>query len=193
MVVVDDLARHDDVIKWKHFPRYWPFLQVIHRNIPHKGQWRGALMFSLICTWINGSLSNRKAGDLRRHRAHYDVSVLKWPVMKCFFSAKSAQNMSQLSIEVALSLDILSAQCLTNTPLSKGVYRHPWLDHMLKRKCYCFRNFRHCLRHCLRCMSKWELTEILSLAAPKVVKMANDIFFVTGCAHHQRCQYDSFL
>ena len=43
---------HDDVIKWKHFPRYWPFVRGIHRspvNSPHKGQWRGALMFSLMC------------------------------------------------------------------------------------------------------------------------------------------------
>ena len=47
---------HDDVIKWNHFPRYWPFVRGIHRspvNSPHKGQWRGALMFSLICAWIN--------------------------------------------------------------------------------------------------------------------------------------------
>ena len=39
---------HDNVIKWKHFPRYWPFVRGIHRspvNSPHKGQWRGALMF----------------------------------------------------------------------------------------------------------------------------------------------------
>ena len=41
------------------------------------GQWRGALMFSLICTWINGCVINRKAGDLRRHRAHYDVIVIE--------------------------------------------------------------------------------------------------------------------
>ena len=43
-------VHHDDVIKWKHFPRYWPFVRGIHRspvNSPHKGQWRGALMFSL--------------------------------------------------------------------------------------------------------------------------------------------------
>ena len=43
---------HDDVTKWKHFPRYWPFLRGIHRwpvNSPHNGQWRGALIFSLIC------------------------------------------------------------------------------------------------------------------------------------------------
>ena len=43
----------------------------------HKGQWRGALKFSLICTWINGWVNNRGAGDLRRHRAHYDVIVIK--------------------------------------------------------------------------------------------------------------------
>ena len=46
---------HDDVIKRKHFPRYWPFVRGIHRspvNSPHKGQWRGALMLSLICAWI---------------------------------------------------------------------------------------------------------------------------------------------
>ena len=47
---------HDDVIKWKHDRRYWPFVRGIHRspvNSPHKSQWRGALMFSLICAWIN--------------------------------------------------------------------------------------------------------------------------------------------
>ena len=33
-------------------------------------------MFSLICTWINGWVNTRDAGDLRRHRAHYDVIVM---------------------------------------------------------------------------------------------------------------------
>ena len=70
---------HDDVIKWKHFPRYWPFVREIHRspvNSPHKVQRRGALMFSLICARINGWVNNREAGDLRRHRAHYDVTIM---------------------------------------------------------------------------------------------------------------------
>ena len=70
---------HDDVIKWKHFPRYWPFVRGIHRwsvNSPHKGQWRGALMISFICAWINTWVNNRMAGDLRRHRAHYGVIVM---------------------------------------------------------------------------------------------------------------------
>ena len=70
---------HDYVIKWKHFLRYWPFVRGIHRspvNSPHKGQWRGALIFSLICAWIYGWVNNCKAGDLRRHHAHYDVTVM---------------------------------------------------------------------------------------------------------------------
>ena len=45
-------------------------------NSPHKGQGRGALMFSLICAWINDWVNNREAGDLRRHRNHYDVNVI---------------------------------------------------------------------------------------------------------------------
>ena len=66
--------QHDDVIKWKHFPRKWPFVWGIHRspvNSPHKGQWRGDLMFPLICVLINGWENNREAGDLRRCRAHW--------------------------------------------------------------------------------------------------------------------------
>ena len=70
---------HDDVIKWKYFPCYWPFVRGIHRspvNSPHKGQWRGALVFSFICASINGWVHNRDAGDLIRHRANYDVTVM---------------------------------------------------------------------------------------------------------------------
>ena len=74
---------HDDVIKWKHFPRYWPFVRGLV-NSPHKGQWRGPLMFSLICACMNRWVNNRQAGDLRHHCAHYDVTVMTrekpWPV-----------------------------------------------------------------------------------------------------------------
>ena len=73
------LLVHDDVIKWKQFPRYWPFVRGIHRspvNSPHKGQWRRPLMFSFICARINGWVNNREAGDLRRHPTHWDVIVM---------------------------------------------------------------------------------------------------------------------
>ena len=56
-----------------------PFLRGIHRspvNSPHKGQWRRALMFSLICVWINVWVNNCEAGDLRRFNAHYDITVM---------------------------------------------------------------------------------------------------------------------
>ena len=48
---------HDDVIKWKHFSALLALCAGNHRsqmNSSHKGQWRRALMFSLICSWING-------------------------------------------------------------------------------------------------------------------------------------------
>ena len=61
------------------FPRYRPFVRGLHRspvNSPHKGQWRGALLFSLICPWINDWVNKCETGDLRRHRAHCDVTVM---------------------------------------------------------------------------------------------------------------------
>ena len=51
---------------------------------PHKGQWRGALMFSLICVWINSWVNNGEAGDLRRYHAHYDVTIMKFIIIITF-------------------------------------------------------------------------------------------------------------
>ena len=79
---------HDDVIKWNHFPCYWPFAQRIHQspvNSLHKGQWRRALMFSLICVSINDWVNNHEAGDLRRYHAHYDVTVMLHGIMRDLF------------------------------------------------------------------------------------------------------------
>ena len=75
---------HDGVMKWKHFPRYWPFLRGIHQspvNSPQKGRWRGALVLSFIFTWINAWVNNRETGDLRRHCAHYDAIVM---ILHCY-------------------------------------------------------------------------------------------------------------
>ena len=60
--------------------RVTAFVRGIHRspvNPPHKDQWRGALMFSLMCVWINGWVNIREAGDLRRHCVHCDVTVMR--------------------------------------------------------------------------------------------------------------------
>ena len=61
------------------FPRYCPFVTEIQRSPvdpSHKDQCRRAMMFPLICAWTNGWANSRDAGDLRRHRGHYDVTVL---------------------------------------------------------------------------------------------------------------------
>ena len=92
-----NLTHHVDVIKWNHFQRYWPFVRGIHRspvNSPHKGQWPRALMFSLICTRINGWVKNGEAGDLRRRRAHYDVIVMLL-VWMCFCHSFAAKPLSK--------------------------------------------------------------------------------------------------
>ena len=60
---------HDDVIIWKHFPLYWPFVRGIHRspvNSSHKGQWRGALSFDV---FFDLGLNERLSNGLRHHRA----------------------------------------------------------------------------------------------------------------------------
>ena len=83
------------------FQRYWLFVRGIHRfpvNSPHKGQWRGALMFSLICVWINGWVNNGEARDLRRYRAHYGVTVM-WKL----YSYNNELNVTALITDVNAS------------------------------------------------------------------------------------------
>ena len=92
---------HDDVIKWKHFPRNWPFVLGIHRspvNSPHKGQWRWALMFSLICVWISGWVNICEAGDLRRYCAHNDVFV-----MCCALNSEMNRLIRETPIHISIS------------------------------------------------------------------------------------------
>ena len=69
---------HDDVIKWNHFPRYWPFVSGIHRSrwIPRTKASDAELWCFLWSAWINDWVNTREAGDLRRHRGHYDVNVM---------------------------------------------------------------------------------------------------------------------
>ena len=71
------VPQYDDVMKWKHFPRCFPFVREIHQspvNFPYKGQKRGVLMFSLICICTNGWVNNLNVDDNRR--SHYDATVM---------------------------------------------------------------------------------------------------------------------
>ena len=66
------------------------------RWIPRKGHWHGALMFSLICVWINGWVNNREAGDWRRYRAHYDVTLCLNDQMFCRFKSFNKRTKSSI-------------------------------------------------------------------------------------------------
>ena len=75
---------YDNVMKWKHFPRCRSFLKGNHWSLvysPHKGQWHGPLMYSLIYAWTNAWVNNREASDLRRHCAHYDVTEMSFAIL----------------------------------------------------------------------------------------------------------------
>ena len=59
-------------------------------EFPHKGQWRTALVFSLIRAWINGWVNNGEAGDLKCHRANCDVIVMNhvhvvWNILEYYW------------------------------------------------------------------------------------------------------------
>ena len=72
---------HDDVIIWKELPHYWPFVRGItgHRWIPlTKASGAELWCFLWSAPWINGCVNNRDVGNLRRHRAHYDVIVMMY-------------------------------------------------------------------------------------------------------------------
>ena len=101
----------DDIIKWKHSPLYWPFVWAVHRwpvKSPYKGQWRRALVFSLLCDWINGWVNNGEAGDLRRHRAHYDVTVMyfQWGILHVIVSVLN-NNISFNSLYMGMQFFVI--------------------------------------------------------------------------------------
>ena len=101
---------HDDVIKWKHFQRYRPFVWGIHRspvNSMHKCQWRWALMLSLIGAQINGWVNRREAGDLRCHHNHYVVTVM-WldPMLYSGYYVHLAPNFLRISVKWATKDDM---------------------------------------------------------------------------------------
>ena len=79
----------------------WPFMREIHRPLvisQHKGQWRGALMSSLICASINGWVNNGEAGDLRCHRTHYDVTVMAYHVQMSTGNTSGSMGKAQVTL-----------------------------------------------------------------------------------------------
>ena len=114
-------------------------------NAPHKGQWRGALMFSLICVWINDWANNREAGDLRRYRGHYDDNVMSpgIGVIKTIQFCNSFQLTTVFTrglfwpsgIVACVCLHLYVCVCLSITSLSVWqqvcLCKTPWLRSLL--------------------------------------------------------------
>ena len=98
----------------------------IHRslmNSPHKDQWRGGLMFYLICTWTNGWVNARNAGDLIGHRAHYDVTAMDWHL--------NDHHISKLKYHKALTSLALQGKDL---PILHNWYHNCWWHNALGRQ-----------------------------------------------------------
>ena len=121
-------------LRWRHQMEIFSALLAlcvgIHQspvNSPHKGQWRGALMFSLICTWTNDWVNNRNAGDLRRHRAHYDVTVMlelemvgqKWgTTCDCHISNRPVSQIPQRTCPISYSASFYNRNLCTFVRIS---------------------------------------------------------------------------
>ena len=106
-IFLTDASSHIARSWWRHqMETFSALLALCAGNSPHEGKWHGALMFSLICTLINRWVNNREAGDLRRHRAHYDVTVMSWFCIIFFDGIQNGQP------DVATSRGILRVNSL---------------------------------------------------------------------------------
>ena len=131
---------------WRHqmeiFSALLDLCAGIHRspvNSLHKGQWRGALIFSLICVWINGWVNNREAGDLRRYRVHCDVIVMHlwcnmmyllrlWITLSGYVSGLSQRNVAMIITLPPVTSKLASLRlsvCRVSEP-NKHMHHHDW-------------------------------------------------------------------
>ena len=88
---------------------------------PHKGQRRGALIFSLICIWTNGWANKREAGISRRQCTHYDVTVMELGIDIPYLILRAGDmgwGTGQL-----IKYDIPPTICTSFTTLWSGVWR----------------------------------------------------------------------
>ena len=96
---------HDDVSKWKHFPRNWPFVRGIHRspvNSPHRGQWRGAKTLNWSMYHLTGTVSSSYT------KAHCGVDILfpvRWHTTKMTFTSCGDIGLLQRPLNYAQSHD----------------------------------------------------------------------------------------
>ena len=149
--------RHDNVIKWKYCPRYCPFVRGIHWspvNSPHKGQWHGALMFSLICA-LNKRLRKQSWGWWfeipsrslwrRCNVSVYQLDVLPFSDVLNMFPFPLTARISSASAGVKqMSDDILEARnlllrskCNTSASTRWGLLTHTWASCQIRKIAVC--------------------------------------------------------
>ena len=100
---LEQICFHDDVIKWKYFSRYWPFVRGIHRSpvdSPHKAHCGGALVLSLICAWTNGWANNRDAvfetSSLWRHWNIITAQIRELLYIGVIITSGTARDMNKM-------------------------------------------------------------------------------------------------
>ena len=80
-------------------------------NSPHKGQWREALMISMICTWINGWVNSYDAGDLRPHRAHCDVILMSSKIYNSLASGRFGSDFKNIIFKLIIQKSSWRGHC----------------------------------------------------------------------------------
>ena len=100
-------------------------------NSPHKGQWCGALMLSLICAWINDWVNNGEAGDLRPHRGLNDVNIMRWIISRIIRFTFSDNNQFKIErgmgvVNWLISLLLRYRLIIGRKPLVMALYVPMW-------------------------------------------------------------------
>ena len=159
----------------------------IHRpqvNSPHKGQWRRALLFPLIYAWVNDWENNREADDLRRHRAHYDISVMNVRALVSQITDKSIIYPTACSGEQErkLKIRVLLDHCKEMPLVIKG--RHfgkafPHSDVIMRHQIWCDKIFIY------RCQTRSLLMANVSAVPIRISSLASII--------HARARYRSYF
>ena len=116
-------------------------------NSSHKGQSRGAFMFSLICAQIKGWVNNREAGDWRRHRAHHDVIVMYKPhrLLQQLASGQTSFQSEDFNMSDRITPALVALHCQIPDWIQNTVdrlqrtswqrtYLHPRNDHPIKKQ-----------------------------------------------------------
>ena len=143
---------------------------------PHKGQWRGALMFTLICARINGWVNNREAGDLRRYRTHYDVIVMTPQILKMIGNSINHPLVYMINISFQQGIFPKEHNIANVLPLFKAN-----LYSIITAPCLCY---VYCQRSMRRlCIIVWPDSWKISIY---FLKINLDLFLLHGtCGSHR--------